>query len=150
MSLTTSAPDPSQKAVRAAQQLRVVFSRLRRRLRELTPGDDLTPSQLAVLVELGKNGPATASQLAAREGMTGQSMSAKILALEALGYLERTTDPSDGRRLLLSLTDAGRARHAGDREAREEWLARLLQQCDESELDTLLAALELLDGISLT
>jgi DNA-binding MarR family transcriptional regulator len=137
----------TDKAILAAQQLRVVFSRLRRRLRELAPGDDLTPSELAVLTELGKFGPATASELARKEGMTGQSMGVKVGALEQRGYLRRSADPQDGRRRLLELTDAGRERYAGDRRAREEWFVGVLEQLDEAELDTIVAALDLLDRV---
>lgn len=139
----------TEKAVEIARGLRIVFSRLRRRLRELTPGDDLTGSQLAVLTELGKHGPASASQLAAREGMTNQSMGATVASLESLGLLERAPDRTDGRRLLLSLTATGRERFAGDRAAREEWFVQLLADYDEADLDTLRRALELLEGISL-
>lgn len=139
--------DPrTTKAVLASRQLRVVFSRLRRRLREFAP-DDLSPSEVAVLTELGKRGAATASQLATREGITAQSMGAKVSALAQRGYLRRSADPDDGRRLLLDLTDAGREHFAGDTRAREQWFAGVLEQFDESELDTILAALDLLERI---
>jgi DNA-binding MarR family transcriptional regulator len=146
--VTGTHEERTDKAVAAARQLRVVFSRLRRRLRELSSRDDLSPSELAVLTELGKRGPATASQLAAREGITGQSMGAKVSVLEQRGYLRRSADPEDGRRLLLDLTDAGRERYTGDRRAREEWLVEVLDQFDDAELDTLLAALDLLDRVA--
>src|SRR5271168_4794451 len=37
----------SESSARAAQELRVVFSRLRRRLKDFATGEDLTPSQTA-------------------------------------------------------------------------------------------------------
>ncbi|MFT4109417.1 MarR family winged helix-turn-helix transcriptional regulator [Propionicimonas sp.] len=145
--MTSPERQRTDKAVLAAQQLRVVVSRLRRRLREFAPGEDLSPSEVAVLTELGKHGPATASQLAAREGITGQSMGAKVSVLEQRGYLHRSSDPHDGRRLLLALTDAGRERYAGNRKAREEWLVEVLERLDDAELDTIVTALDLLDRI---
>ena len=45
--------------------------------------------------------------LAARAGMTHQSMGEVVDALRERGYLERRPDPSDGRARLVCLTDEG-------------------------------------------
>jgi DNA-binding MarR family transcriptional regulator len=47
--------------------------------------------------------------LAARAGMTHQSMGELVRGLEVSGYLERRADPSDGRARLVALTPKGRA-----------------------------------------
>lgn len=47
--------------------------------------------------------------LAARAGMTHQSMGELVSALEQRGYVERRSDPSDGRVRLVVLTQKGRA-----------------------------------------
>jgi DNA-binding MarR family transcriptional regulator len=47
--------------------------------------------------------------LAARAGMTHQSMGELVRGLELSGYLERRADPSDGRARLVALTPRGRA-----------------------------------------
>lgn len=60
--------DISDSATRAARDLRVVFSRLRRRIREVAQDTDLSPSQESALTLVGKHGAATASALAAAEG----------------------------------------------------------------------------------
>jgi len=46
--------------------------------------------------------------LAARAGMTHQSMGELVQTLERRGYLERRPDPSDGRATLVLLTRRGR------------------------------------------
>lgn len=46
--------------------------------------------------------------LAARAGMTHQSMSELVQGLEARGYVERRPDPTDKRARLIRLTPAGR------------------------------------------
>jgi DNA-binding MarR family transcriptional regulator len=46
--------------------------------------------------------------LAARAGMTHQSMGELVSALEQRGYVERRSDPSDGRVRLVVLTEKGR------------------------------------------
>ena len=54
----------SRKSLRTAvlaQDLRAVFGKIRRKLREQSVAGDLTPSQVSVLLRLEKDGPATAS-----------------------------------------------------------------------------------------
>jgi DNA-binding MarR family transcriptional regulator len=48
------------------------------------------------------------TELAARAGMTHQSMGELVSILEQRGYLERLRDPSDGRARLVRLTAKGR------------------------------------------
>ncbi|MFE0511420.1 MarR family winged helix-turn-helix transcriptional regulator [Streptomyces sp. NPDC058964] len=142
----------SDSAARAARDLRVVFSRLRRRIREVARDEDegvLSPSQESALSLVGKHGAATASALASAEGVRPQSMAATLAALEQHGLIRRTPDPDDGRRQLVTLTDGGRARVEGNRQAREEWLARAFQdRFTEEERQTVLAALRLMERLS--
>ncbi|MER6123746.1 MarR family transcriptional regulator [Streptomyces sp. NPDC001795] len=139
----------SESAARAARDLRVVFSRLRRRIREVAGDDDLTPSQVSALTLVSKGGAATASTLASAEGVRPQSMAATLAALEQHGLIRRSPDPEDGRRQLVTLTEAGRERVEGDRQARQEWLTRALQdRFDEDERQTVLAALSLMERLT--
>jgi DNA-binding MarR family transcriptional regulator len=136
----------SASAVQAASQVRVVFGRVKRRLKELAEQDDLTPSQSSVLSRIDKEGPASASELAAAERVRPQSMAAILAALRAADLIQRHPDPQDGRRQVVSLTTSGRHRLQGDRKVRQEWLAQTLQDhCTEDERQTVLAGLALLD-----
>jgi DNA-binding MarR family transcriptional regulator len=153
MGANASGPGPcediSDSATRAARELHVVFSRLRRRIRQVARDDDLTPSQVSALTLVGKQGAATASALASAEGVRPQSMAATLSALDQRGLIRRSPDPVDGRRQLVTLTEAGRARIEGDRQVRQEWLARALQdRCTDEERDTVLEALALLDRLT--
>jgi DNA-binding MarR family transcriptional regulator len=139
----------SESAARGAQDLRVVFSRLRRRLKALATGDDLTPSQTAVLTRLRKEGASSASALASAEGVRPQSMATIVAALETHGLIQREPDRDDGRRQVITLTSQGRNRAERDRRAREEWLARALQeQFSERERRVIVEALSLLQRLT--
>jgi DNA-binding MarR family transcriptional regulator len=118
----------SESAVSAARDLRVMFSRLRRQLRSVATGGGLTPSQTAVLTRLWKDGSSSTSALAAAEQVRPQSMATIVTALDQHGLIKRAADPDDGRRQVISLTAAGRRRAESDRQVREEWLARAIQE----------------------
>ena len=89
--MATAPPPPL--ATRAAQDLVGAIGRLRRRMREVATDDQLTPPQTSVLTLLGKDGPATASALAAAEGIRPQSMAATLAALDERG-LDRSDPPT--------------------------------------------------------
>jgi DNA-binding MarR family transcriptional regulator len=141
--------DTGDSAATAARDLRVVFSRLRRRLRDLAIDDDLTPSQTAALTRLWKEGASSASALADAERVRPQSMATIVAALEQRGLIARTPDSEDGRRQVISLTDEGRRRTESDRQVREEWLARAIQErYSERERRVILDALSLLERLT--
>jgi len=134
---------PQQIAV----DLRTVLARLLRKLREAT-ADAITPSQASALSRLSKGGVSTVSALAMAERVRPQSMAAIVEALEGLGFVTRSQDPSDGRRQIVDLTEAGWAHVAGQKEAGLAWLDEALsQQVSKAELITLAAATAILERI---
>ncbi|MFD4724072.1 MarR family winged helix-turn-helix transcriptional regulator [Streptomyces seoulensis] len=138
----------SESAVRAAHEFRVVFSRLRRRMRESYDPGDLTPSQTSVLSRLDKDGEASVSDLAAAERVRHQSVAATVAVLDERALVSRRPDPSDGRRQLVFVTDSGHAFLEDRRRAGEGWLTRALEdQCTEAERRTLLEAAAILDRV---
>lgn len=126
-------------------ELRAIFGKLKRRLREQANGGDLTPSQVSVLLRLEKDGPATTSSLARAEGMRPQSMASVVIALETAGLVSGAPDPMDGRQALLSLTETCRTWFQEGRAARQDWLARKIQaHLSSQEQEDLAAGVELL------
>jgi DNA-binding MarR family transcriptional regulator len=76
-------------------------------------------------------------------------MATIVAALEQRGLVERTPDPEDGRRQVVSLTAEGRRRAESDRQVREEWLARAIQErYSERERRVILDALSLLERLT--
>ena len=97
----------------------------------------------------GREGPATPGVLATRERISPQSMGAILISLEALGLVSRTPDPTDGRCLVISLTEAGLQAVYGARRQREERLARALaDNFTAEEQQVLIAALPLLERLA--
>jgi DNA-binding MarR family transcriptional regulator len=76
---------------------------------------EVTPAMKHVLLFVERDG-SRVTELAELAGMTKQSMSEHVDGLVALGLLERTRDPADGRAKLIRPTRAGLAcmRHALD------------------------------------
>ncbi|MFF3910271.1 MarR family winged helix-turn-helix transcriptional regulator [Streptomyces sp. NPDC001848] len=139
----------SESAMRAAREVRVALSRLRRRLRQEYDTSGLTPSQTSVLSRLDREGEASVSDLAAAERVRHQSMTSVVTALEGRGLVVRRPDPGDGRRQLVSVSETGRRFLADRRQAGEEWLARACdEQLTEAERQTVIEAMALLERIN--
>lgn len=100
---------------------------------------DLNHASLPVLVHLSR-GPLSQRQLAAACGVTEQTTSRVVARMERTGYVTRTPHEQDRRRLVLSITDAGRAALAvaSDREHAESLVIRGMSERDVAELRRLL------------
>jgi len=70
-------------------------------------GTNLTPTQWAALSKLAETGPCSQNQLGRLTAMDVATIKGVIDRLTARGLTETSSDPEDGRRLLVSLTRAG-------------------------------------------
>ena len=70
-------------------------------------GINLTPTQWAALSKLMETGPCSQNQLGRLTAMDVATIKGVIDRLTARGLTETSSDPEDGRRLLVSLTRAG-------------------------------------------
>jgi DNA-binding MarR family transcriptional regulator len=132
-----------------AAALRVSMGLLLRRLRQGGVPGELTVPETSALARLDRNGPATSSELARTEQISPQSMGATLSALEARGLVARDPDARDGRRIVLSVTAAGRQLLTYKRDARTERLARALAAgFTQEELGQLMAAAPLLERLA--
>jgi len=112
-----------------------------RRLRTKRNDHKLTPSQIQTLGHLDRQGPLTAKELAKFERVTPQSIAKTVAALEEQGMVTRSSDPSDGRAVLVTMTELGISTLHEDRKKRTEWLAEVIDtECTEAERDLLLIA----------
>ncbi len=132
-----------------AAEMRTVLRKLKLRYREHGGGNDLTSSQLSVILRLEKDGSATVSSLARVEGMRPQSMSAVVTPLLERGLVRGAPDRNDGRQTLMSLTPKCVKLLQEGRAARQDWLTtRISQKLSVQEQEKLKAALELLKRLA--
>lgn len=118
----SSSKDPE----RVAAEVGAVMSGLVRRMRAASPEGALTPTQRAVLHRVDTAGPVTIAALARAELVSPQSMRVTVGALEERGVLVRAPHPTDGRQVVLALTEEGRAALDAVREAKHGWLTEAL------------------------
>jgi DNA-binding MarR family transcriptional regulator len=128
----------------SVNDLALAIGLLVRRLRAASASHDLSWTERAVLARLGREGPATVSELARAESVKPQSMGAIIAALEELELVERQPHPTDGRQVRILLTEAGAAVCEQTRTAKRTWLAEVISQLPDAEQRTLFAAGEIL------
>jgi DNA-binding MarR family transcriptional regulator len=132
-----------------AAALRVAVGTVMRKLKQTQAPGELTPAEYTALSLLDRGGPATSSELAKLDRISPQSMGATLAALEQRGLIARDRDPGDGRRIVLSVTDAGRRVVNDRRGARTELIAAALRDgFTDSELAQLLAVAPLLERLA--
>jgi DNA-binding MarR family transcriptional regulator len=149
--MPTVPPSPAtpQSVDQIAAGLRVGVGLLVRRLRQVPVEGDLTLSETAALARLDRGGPTTPGALAKLEQISPQSMGATLAALESRGRIMRSPDPEDGRRAVMSITDAGLALLRSRRDAKAQQLARALTaEFSPEELDQLAAITPLLERLA--
>ncbi len=132
-----------------ASELRVSVMRLRRRLAvERHPDNELSLGAMAVLGALHRRGELTLGELAAHERVQPPSMTRTVNCLEDGGYVARRPHETDGRQVLVELTERGRTTVLADRARRDAWLAQRLRDLTPDERAVLRKAAPLLDLIS--
>jgi DNA-binding MarR family transcriptional regulator len=126
------------------------FQRLYEGLRRLTPRDGLSLTAASTLRRLDRDGPQRLCDLHSRERVTQPAMTQLVTRLGKEGLAERGGDPADGRAVVVSITEAGRAaverRRHGNAEALAERLARL-SPADRAAILAALPAMERLGDL---
>jgi DNA-binding MarR family transcriptional regulator len=128
--------------------LRVGVMRLARRLRVERSGSDLTLTQLSALGTLSRYGELTIGELAAIENVKPPSMTRTVNSLQEAGLVTRAAHESDGRQVVVGLTERARAVLDEDRRRRDAWLGRHLADLDAGDRDLLRAVAPLLDRMA--
>src|ERR1700733_6877250 len=118
-----------------AAALRVAIGLVVRKMRQAHLPGELTIAETSALSRLDRGGR--------------ELMGATLAALEQRDLMERRRDPADGRRVVLSITAAGRQLVNDRRGARSELIAAALRDgFTAAERDLLLAAAPLLERLA--
>ncbi|GAA2952094.1 MarR family winged helix-turn-helix transcriptional regulator [Microbacterium schleiferi] len=147
MTASASHPDSHPLASDAAQ-LRIGVFRFARRMRTERSVDSMSDGQFAVLAGLYLHGPRTLGQLAERERVSPPSMNRTVNCLQDAGYVQRSADDSDGRKVVITITDNGRAVVDETTRRRDAWVETVLADVSEHDRMTLAAAAEILQRLA--
>ncbi|MBN9215480.1 MAG: MarR family transcriptional regulator [Microbacterium sp.] len=131
-----------------ASDLRMATFRLARRLRAQRAVDTMSDGQFAVLAALSVHGPHTLGELADRERVSSPSMNRTVNCLEESGYLSRTPDETDRRKVNIALTDEGRDVVAETVRRRDSWLEGALADLTAQQRATLAEAAEIMREVA--
>jgi len=135
-----STPDLS----REASDLRIATFRLARRMRTQRAIDSMSDSQFAVLAGLFVHGAHTLTELADRERVSAPAMNRTVNCLQDAGYVSRSADENDGRKVVIDLTDDGRTVVDETARRRDAWVEEALADIDQDEREILAKAAEIM------
>lgn len=121
-----------------------------RRVRQLPTDGGLTIPERTALSCLERSGPTTSSALAREVQVTAQAMGETLGALHDRGLIDRHRDPDDGRRVLLTLTEAGTKALRDKRNGRTALIADALADgaFTQAELEQFAAVAPLLERLA--
>ena len=113
---------------RTALDLRIAIGRVARRIRQIyATGDtatDVSFMEISVLVRLDRHGPLTSRAIAEIENVTPQAIGTALSGLERRGLVARAQDPNDGRKVITTITEAGRRTLASREQAMNQHMTR--------------------------
>jgi DNA-binding MarR family transcriptional regulator len=132
-----------------AHIVREGVSRLNWRMRAERDWRGPSPLVLTVLSRLYRAGTQTPKAVSDGEKIHPQSLTRILAALERDGLVTRQSDPADGRRSLLSITDRGLATLRAYSEQREQWLAAAMAETlTETERELLRLAAKVMSRLA--
>ena len=123
------------------------FERLYEGLRRLTPRDGLSLTAASTLRRLDRFGPQRLCDLYAPEGVSQPAMTQLVTRLEKDGLAQRGSDPADGRVVIVSITEVGRAVVQRRRSGNIQALAERLDRLPAEDRAAILAALPAMERL---
>jgi len=134
----------SAKDLQFASDLRTVVTRLVKKLRKKSiTGQQLSLTERSTLsLLLSSENGMLPSELASAEKITNQSMSQILSGFLEKGYIMRTSSETDKRKVIISITEKGKAIILQVLSERDEWLNEALREtCTEEERELIKKAL---------
>lgn len=107
----------------------------------------IAPHQFSVLAALEK-GKTTPRALAESECVSAPSMSRTLNGLVDQGLVARSSNPEDGRQVILELTPDGRCAVKATRRSRDQWMMQRLGDLTDEEFQVLARARDILARVA--
>lgn len=133
---------------REASTLRIATFRLARRMRTRRAVDSMSDGQFTVLAVLWMHGDHALTELADRERVSAPAMNRTVNCLQESGYVTREADETDGRKVVIALTDEGRAVVDETARRRDAWVEESLSDLSADERATLRAAAAIMERMA--
>jgi DNA-binding MarR family transcriptional regulator len=143
---SSTTPQETPTHTELASEVRLVVTRLARRLRQ-NADSGLSPSLGAALATIDCHGPLTPSQLADRERIQRPTATRIAARLIEDGLVARANDPDDRRSHRIAVTPAGRALIQETRRRKTAYLAQALEGLDPEDQATLARAAQILERV---
>lgn len=129
-------------------RLRIVISRIARRLNASATAEGLTPTQASVLGLIAGRGPLGLTELADLEGLNPTMLSRVVGRLTELELIRRHQDPADLRAVRVEVTTKGKRLQTRIRSQRTKAVAECLDRLPAASAERLLAALPALEELA--
>lgn len=139
-------PSDTSDLSELATHVRLTCQRISRRVR-FEGTHEVAPHQYSVMVRL-IDGEKTPTQLAETERLSTPSITRTLNCLQDDGIVTRTPHPTDGRQVMVALTDKGREIVARTMARRDSWMAERLATLNDDQLDLVRAAVEILAEVA--
>ncbi|MEU2306019.1 MULTISPECIES: MarR family winged helix-turn-helix transcriptional regulator [Streptomyces] len=143
-----TAADRGRDTPALAGALRLAMGRIVRRLRQAHAVGDISLSEVSVLARLSGGGPDSPGSLAEAERVRPQAMAGTLAGLERRGWVSRTPDTADRRRVVVAITEEGKTVLEQRRSESVGRLAHALEGFTPRERQALHDVLPLLDRLA--
>ena len=131
-----------------SHEFRLANGRLARRLRQEKAENELGSGQFSALGVLYLHGPLTLTELSEFERVTPPSMTRTVKCLVDAGLVTRTDSTLDGRKIVLSTTDAAAEIMTETRKRRDAWLVQRVAQLTPEQHRVLADATLIMKGLA--
>lgn len=129
-------------------RLRAAVARMSRHMGQASRVVGLSPTEVSVLANLVRHGPARMTALAARESLNPTMVSRLVHHLEHKCLVKRSQDPLDARAVVVVATESGRSLHREVLTERRRILEWALEVLDADERATLFQAIPVLQRVA--
>lgn len=125
----------------SAEDLIIAVEHLVRHVRQTARAGGLSTAASSALSRLSRDGSQRLTDLARAEGVSQPNMTQLVTRMERAGLVRRVADASDGRGVLVEVTEAGSEVFRQRRTERADALRLLVQELTEQEQQAVAIAL---------